>query len=163
MNRKGFTLIELIMVIVALSLIVGVVVVSVNSGTSKAKEKTEDIFIETLKDATSVYLNSDAKGLNFNSGAVCSVRKTLGDVSIYESNNNITFNSIINSTYKPITVNDMVNPANEKSCNSNANVRIFRDDDYVYYYLIEMNNLNCLDFNDGLILTNLPDGCNYDL
>lgn len=159
MNRRGFTLVELLAILVILALLVGISVVGINSGFGNAKKKSEDIYLKTLKDAIGVYLDSDGKGLNFEDTAVCTTEKTFGNSEIFESVEVINFNDIINSTYHPITVNDMINPANEKKCNSNTVIRIFRDQEYVYYYSFQGSDLNCLEENAGEIISNLPTGC----
>ena len=51
MNNKGFTLIELLATIVVLGIIVSVTVVITNVNMGKAKEKAEEVFIDTLDDA----------------------------------------------------------------------------------------------------------------
>ena len=51
MNRKGFTLIELIATLLVLSLVVGITIYSVSGIFKDAKDKTEDVFIEKEKQA----------------------------------------------------------------------------------------------------------------
>jgi len=160
MNRNGFTLIELLAVIIVLSVIAGVTLVASNYSFGNAKEKTEDVYIKTLRDSVGIYLNSDGKSLEFNSSSVCTVSKMLENVRVYESVSEISFNDIINSTYRPITSGDMVNPANNEKCSIGAKIRIFRDDDYVYYYLFSGSALGCLDKNKNEVISNLPEGCN---
>ena len=65
MNRKGFTLVELLATLVILGIIVGIVIISVSGSLGGAKEKTEEVFVDTIKDAMDVYLDSDAKELDF--------------------------------------------------------------------------------------------------
>ena len=57
-NKKGFTLMELIAVIVVLGIIVGIVILLVRGASNRAKEKAEEVFTESLKDAISIYLDS---------------------------------------------------------------------------------------------------------
>ena len=96
----------------------------------EAKEKTENVFVKTLRDAISMYLDSGDKDLKFSSNKSCEVSKLLDTVNVYEGKKDgmvITFNEIIGSKYQPITESDMVNPANEKKCNVDAKIRIYRD------------------------------------
>ena len=143
MNNKGFTLVELLATVVLLAIIVGIVLVSTNGGFKKSKEDTEKVFIDTIKDAMDMYLDSDAKNLGYK-GTNCTINKThkIG-VKLYKAND-ITFNDVINSTYHPLTESDLVNPANDKKCKSTATISIYRDEDFVYYYKIDKTNLDCL-------------------
>ena len=143
MNNKGFTLVELLATVVLLAIIVGIVLVSTNGGFKKSKEDTEKVFIDTIKDAMDMYLDSDAKNLGYK-GTNCTINKThkIG-VKLYQAND-ITFNDVINSTYHPLTESDLVNPANDKKCKSTATISIYRDEDFVYYYKIDKTNLDCL-------------------
>ena len=156
MNRKGFTLVELIATLVVLGLIMTIVLVSVTDSFSSAKEKSEEAFVETIKDAMEIYLSSDARGLTFDNS--CGVLdKTNGRSNVYRKE--INFDKVINSTYKPITQKDLVNPANkDQECNQANKIKatIYRDDDYVYYYSIDKSSFGCLK-STGQI-SNLPEG-----
>jgi len=154
--------VELLAVIIVLALIVGISAVGVNAGFGNAKKKSEEVYLKTLREAIGVYLNTDGKSLTFGTKEVCTVKKALGDSKIYESEEIISFNDLIDdkkSTYHPITKNDMINPANKRSCKTNAVIRIFRDEDYVYYYSFHGSDLDCLIENADQIISNLPAGC----
>jgi len=160
MNKKGFTLIELLAVLVLLGIIVGITVVSISSVFKSAKEKSEDAFVATLSDAAEMYLTSkEAKEkLKVVTIPCGSLKKNNKDdpVNVYKVN--VNFQNIIDSEYKPLTDKDFVNPANkEASCNVNASVTIYRDEDYVYYYSFDKEELGCLTKKDGIV-TNLPKG-----
>lgn len=157
MNKKGFTLVELLATLVVLGIVMSVVFVSVNGGFGNAKEKTEDVFVDTIKDAMEVYLNSDAKNLNFSAKCTNYMDKTYGDVEVKVATT--TFKSVIDSEYKPIMQEDLVNPANKDVNCNNANdieINIYKDEDYVYYYSIDKEEFGCL-LNTGVI-SNLPEG-----
>ena len=170
MNRKGFTLVELLATIVILGIVVGLTVAISSGAFNNAKKNTEDIFVKTVTDALDVYLDSDARSLSFNTNAsVCTLSKTHGNVRVYkaliDTNFDGTFLSVINSKYNPITKTELVNPANKGNdnyqCFSNDNygtLNIYRDDDYVYYYKIDKADFKCL--NSTGFITNLPSGCN---
>ena len=156
MNRKGFTLTELLATLVVLGIIMGIALVSTMGGFGSAKKRTENVFVSTIEDALDMYLDSDARNLDF-STYVCEISKTNGKVKLYKGND-ITFRNIINSKYSPLMESDLVNPANEKvDCNTNVSVTIYRDEDYVYYYKIRKSDFGCLLDNDRYI-TNLSDG-----
>lgn len=169
MNKKGFTLVELLAVIVVLGIITGITVISVNSFYGKTKEKTEDVFISTITDALDMYLTYDATKLNYTS---CSnkLNKSNGKTVSVEYVD-IDMSTIVNSSYHPLTESDLVNPANkEVDCYSNLSnikIRIYRDSDYVYYYSLNnysesQYNFQCLIKNENNIITNLPIISNND-
>lgn len=167
-KRNGFTIVELLAVLVLLGIIMGIVLVTVNGGFSNAKNKTEEVFIGTIEDALNMYLNSsEAKSLDFDTqNSVCTIDKThkLG-VKIYEADS--SFCNVINSEYHPIAASDLVNPANkDETCSNNVSIKIFRDEDYVYYYAVPKNSFNCLkDINgeSGSYISNLPCKCLYKM
>ena len=100
---------------------------------------------------------------------VCTIDKALSDDSVkiyklysYEEGQkkSVTIGKIINSKYSPLLESDLVNPNNEEvKCNVEAEVNIYRDDDYVYYYKVNKSDIGCLILNLDEDITNLPDGC----
>ena len=168
MNRHGFTLVELLATLVVLGIIMGIVVVSVNGNFGDAKNQTEDVFVATIEDALDVYLDSDAKKLEFpykSEDSFCTLNKTHGSVSVFKSSTVVTFYNVINSTYHPIAESDLINPANKDVACANSSditVNVYRDSDFVYYYSIDgkefqKDNDNCL--KKTKIITNLPCDC----
>ena len=166
MNKKGFTLVELLATLVILGIVVGLTVVGININLRKTKEKTEEVFIGTIKDAIKMYMDSDARKLKNDDNVVCDISKELKEgVKVYklykQVDGDVTLGDIISSTYSPLLEEDLVNPNNEDvDCKLDAKVEIYRDEDYVYYYKMSKNSLGCLtlDTENGLI-TNLPDNC----
>ena len=161
MNKKGFTLVELLATIVILGIVIGITIITSNKAFKNAKEKSEGVFIKTIEDALNVYIDTDARKLSFGSGVICTLNKTTGKAKLYKATT--TFKSVINSSYSPITLKDLVNPANQGAsnyqCSANGTLNIYRDEDYVYYYKIAKNSFGCLNGSTGYI-TNLPSGCN---
>ena len=145
-----------------LGIITGIALITVNGGFGEARDKTEDVFVKTIEDALNIYLDSDARKLSFGNSAVCTLNKTHGKVNLYKAANNLTFNDVINSSYSPITLNELVNPANKDTdnyqCVATGTLNIYRDDDYVYYYKIDKSSFGCL--NGTGYITNLPSDCN---
>lgn len=162
MNKKGFTLVELLATLVILGIVVSLTIVGMNINLNNTKKKTEEVFIGTIKDALKMYLDSDARTLEYNSSStsVCTIDKALKDnVKVYKTSSVVTLDTIINSKYSPLLNEDLVNPNNEANCNINASVDIYRDEDYVYYYKMKKGNLNCLTIDLDGYITNLPDKC----
>ena len=157
MNRRGFTLVELLATLVILGIVTSIVLIGINGGFNNAKDKTEDVFVKTVKDAMDIYLDSDAKKLNFSKVEVCTLNKTHGKSKVYKSSDNITLNNIINSEFHPITQDDLVNPVNSSKCDKNTIVNIYRDEDYVYDYEID-GDMGCLVNTKSISI--LPEECN---
>ena len=160
MNKKGFTLVELLATLVILGIVTSLTIIGLNINTNNTKKKTEEIFIGTIKDAIKMYLDSDARKLKYDI-EVCTISKALNDsVKVYKTSS-VTLDTIINSKYSPLLNEDLVNPNNEDAnCNINASVDIYRDEDYVYYYKMKKGDLNCLTIDLDGYITNLPEGCN---
>ena len=160
MNRRGFTLIELLATLAVLGIITGIVLVSSTSLFKDKKSDTEDVFVDTLKDAIKIYIDG-LGGVEFGK-LECTIEKSIHPngvgVGIYEVET-ITFRNITNSKYKPLTEKDMINPANkDKECNIDAEIHIYADSDFAYYYKFTGSDLECLSKNTGVI-SNLPEGC----
>ena len=159
MNKRGFTLIELLATLVVLGIITGIVLVSSTSLFKDKKSDTEDVFVDTLKDAIKIYIDG-LGGVELNGCPVCTIKKSIhpNEVGIYEVET-ITFRNITNSKYKPLTEKDMINPANKgKECNIDAEIHIYADSDFAYYYKFTGSDLTCLSKNTGVI-SNLPEEC----
>ena len=164
MNRRGFTLIELLATLAVLGIITGIVLVSSTSLFKDKKSDTEDVFVDTLKDAIKIYID-ELGGVELNGDPVCTIEKSIHPngvgIGIYEVKNEvkkITFGDITNSKYKPLTKEDMINPANKVKCNIDAEIHIYADSDFAYYYKFTGSELGCLSKNTGVI-SNLPEGC----
>ena len=164
MNKKGFTLVELLATIVILGIVVGLSFVGINGAFKNAKEKSEDAFIATIEDALKIYLDTGAKKLREDSSfSPITINKTHGIVTVSKlrdpNGNTITFNNVIDSDgFNPITIGELVNPANKDTdrfqCSADGTLNIYRDSDFVYYYLIDKDGFGC--FNTTGYITNLP-------
>ena len=165
MNKRGFTLVELLATIVVLSIVVGLTVTGIAFSIKNAKKKTEEVYIGTLKDAIKIYLDDDENisKLRWNA-SLGTFPKTNGSAEFLEASEGISFDDIINSTYSPIIKKDLLNPATEKICDPTKKIiHIFRDTDEVYYYYIDKSLLKDEDgYTDCLVdtsgsISNLPD------
>ena len=167
MNKKGFTLVELLATIVILSLVVGIAIFALTSSFKSAKNKTELIFIKNLEDAIDIYLDStEVKGLSFNtSSSICKINKRFGESKIYKATVIKKFQNIMESEDNPLTTKEFRNPVDkDKTCNTEAEVSIYRDDEYIYYYLFNKDDIKCLIPEEGQTtatgyISNLPCEC----
>lgn len=174
MNNKGFTLIELLATLIVLGIVVGITVVGLNIDFGKAKEKTEEVFVDTLKDAIDMYLSSEFGSLEKDNQCGDTLSKKHNSaVRVYKykknDGNSVTFNDLLNNPdfeYKPLVESEFINPANEDvDCNVNAVINVYRDEDYVYYYSVDKSDLGCLKNIGGeydSVITNLPEGFSCD-
>ena len=156
MDRKGFTLTELLATLVVLGILLTVVIVTFNSDITDTKSKTEKIFEGTIQDAIEVYLDSDAKKLSFVRECDNVISKKHGEVKVYKVYTN--FAAVINSFYSPISQSDLINPSTEEKCANaiNISLAIYRDEDFVYYYKIDKSEFDC--FTQNGIISTLPEG-----
>lgn len=154
MNKKGFTLVELLAVIILLGLVFSFAVVSIKKIFDNTKEKSEDVFVETIKDALDVYLATDAKELLFNSKCGNTLDKSYEeDIEVFWTT--IKMDDVIGSSMSPIKNSDLRNPANKKKCDDDISIYIYKDAEHVYYYSVNKVDFDCLLDDEGII-SNLP-------
>ena len=86
MNRKGFTLIELIAVIVVLGIILVIAAPSISSVYKNSRIKSEEIFVDKLSDTIDGYikLNSDKIGFTSFGNATKDENSSNYTVSVYK-------------------------------------------------------------------------------
>lgn len=170
MNRKGFTLVELLAVIVILGVIGGIATMGVLSTINKSKEKSEAIFVDKLSTLIEEYLDLSRGDLAYKDTATYTFNKCEDSTctNSYEATakelvkndaNDVTIQDLITSGL--INKEDLVNPKNKEKCfdhsGENYNIRVFRDDEYVYYYYVDLSNSNCELSEDNSIINTLPD------
>lgn len=147
MNRKGFTLIELLAVIVVLGLVLLISVPIISDAYTKSKIKSEEVFVDRLTQAIDSYvkLNSDTMSFSCNSDR-CEGTKTVNEKDTYNITyqmGTITINDIINDGI--LTQKDFVNAGNkDATCNTTAEVEVYKDSDFVYCYKVHKDSLGCL-------------------
>ena len=153
-NNKGFTLFELMAVIVVLGLVLTIVVRSVIVSMDDAKKETEKVFVSKIEDAIEQYIDLNKRkfkieesfGTKIIEKEISSDGKSKECVKVYkmksDSDSDFTFNDIITDATGFIKESDLVNPAKEDDlCNKNTSIEIYRDEDFVYYF---KTNLNCI-------------------
>ena len=81
LNKKGFTLVELIATIVVLALVVSISAYAITNIINSAKEKNYELLIKNIKDASETYYQ-ECKYSN-NSGITCNDNVTLQELVNY--------------------------------------------------------------------------------
>lgn len=157
MNKKGFTLVELLAVIVIIG-ILAVIVVPISSNAYKnSKIKNEEIFVKKLSDVISDYIALNSNEIVFSNEPekIIEATKTVNNEITYAvtvKQATITVQNIIGSNL--ITDNDFKNPGNKDAlCNKEAEIEVYRDSDYVYCHKIKKDSLGCLtkEYKDTVI------------
>lgn len=142
MNRKGFTLIELIAVIVILGIILVVAVPNLLSVYDDSKLKTEELFLNNLSKGIDSYVSLNTDKLNFNFTSFHAIKEEQKEtVEVYKAT--ITVQDIINDGL--IKEEDYRNAGNkDQTCRSSGEIEVYRDSDYVYCHKVVKEALGCL-------------------
>ena len=141
MNRKGFTLIELLAVIVVLGLVVLISVPIISDAYTKSKIRSEEVFVDRLTQAIDSYVKLN--GIEYQSTGNGRKTENGKEYDITYQKGVITINDIIKDGI--LTQKDFVNAGNKEiSCNTAAEVEVYKDSDFVYCYKMKKNSLNCL-------------------
>lgn len=148
MNRKGFTLIELIAVIVILGIILVVTVPNLLSVYDDSKLKTEELFLNNLSKSIDSYVSLNPDKLDFNFTSFHAIKEEQEEqeeqeetVEVYKAT--ITVQDIINDGL--IKEEDYRNAGNkDQTCRSSGEIEVYRDSDYVYCHKVVKEALGCL-------------------
>lgn len=144
MNRKGFTMIELLAVIVVLGIVLIITFPNISDIFKGSKLKSEEAFMDRISQSIDSYVTLNSSNITFDK-QTGTFEKVLGTatqtVDVYKGT--ITIQTIINDGI--ITEKDYKNPGNENvGCNVNAEIEVYRDSDYVYCHKIKKDSLECL-------------------
>lgn len=144
MNRKGFTLIELLAVIIITALILVMIAPNIIDGYKESRLKVEDTFVKRISNAIDSYVTLNGDELTFTSyQGGREYTKPSQDNKVTVSVTNKTINDLIQN--KLITQKNYINPNNKSvTCNTNANIEIYKDSDLVYCYKVKSSSLSCL-------------------
>ena len=83
LNKKGFTLVELIATIVVLALVVSISAYAITNIINSAKEKNYELLIKNIKDASETYYQECKYKYSNNSGITCNDNVTLQELVNY--------------------------------------------------------------------------------
>lgn len=147
-NNKGFTMIELLVVIVLIGIITTIVITSMQANVSEAKNEAEKVFINRINDAIDTYIDLNKKNFILDSSTVQTIKKVISsngkteDVNVYQlklkDDSNIDFSNVINTGF--LKKRDFINPKNEFKCDDSVEIDIYRDEDFVYYYSYDLSD-----------------------
>ena len=143
MNRKGFTMIELLAVIVVLGIVLVITFPNMTDVFKSSKLKSEEAFVERISQSIDSYVTLNSGSIGFFEYGPANKNYGGSDHTVNIYKGTITMNTIIGSNI--ITGKDYKNPGNENvACNKNAEIEVYRDSDYVYCHKIKKDSLGCL-------------------
>ena len=174
MNNKGFTLVEMLAVVVILGIILGIATTSVLSAIETSKEESEKVFVDKIETAVESYINLKGMGMVRKSGgSIYSFDKCkkfkddkadseecAEDATIGSSAFELEGFDLEEITKDFVDEDGMVNPRNKEKCLKNSGnpvVRVFKDKDMVYYYYVDLSSLDCDIAPENQIITNIPE------
>ena len=185
MNNKGFTLVEMLAVVVILGIILGIATTSVLSAIETSKEESEKVFVDKIETAVESYINLKGMGMVRKSGGSiysfdkckkfkddkadseeCAEDATIGssafelegfDLEEITKDSVDEYGNVVSTKF--VDEEAMVNPRNKEKCLKNSGnpvVRVFKDKDMVYYYYADLSSLDCDIAPENQIITNIP-------
>ena len=125
MDNKGFTLIELLMGLVIVSIIVTLIMFSINSTLSISKEKSYDILKNNVIKASNMYIiECESNTINCNNDYVW-------------ENNNTSFlaNNLISRGY--FNKDQLINPITDQDVSNCLMINVYKDINEVYNISID--------------------------
>ena len=173
MNNKGFTLVEMLSVVVILGIVMGIATNGVLSYIETSKKKSEKIFVDKIENAIKSYISLNGSGISNKIGGISTSftkckRVISGGISCSGDDKvNSTAYALNGFELSMITdranganlvrKDSMVNPKNKKKCFVGTNdpiVRLFKDSEKVYYYYVDLSELSCDISGENKIITN---------
>ena len=161
MDNKGFTLIEVLAVVVILSLLVLLVGRGVSGAIEASRLRSEDVFVDKIASLIDDYLDY----VTLNSGSF--IEDDSSDVIVFDKcydynglgecrsdssvsvkanlmkkddGSSITLRDLVDTGL--ISEDDLVNPRVNERCSNldNTEIYLFKDSDYVYYYFVDLSD-----------------------
>lgn len=150
MNRKGFTLIEVLAVIIVLSIILVIAAPGISNVYKNSKLKSEEVFTNRLSSVIDSYIKLNTDMIGFTRETEPAIKENQGTVTIYKGKlkednieREIIVNDIINDNL--LSIEDYVNAGNKYvKCNLNTKIEVYRDSDFVYCHKVEASSLGCI-------------------
>ncbi len=152
MNRKGFTLVEVLATIVIISILGVVAYTGVTNYIKTSKEKAEDKFLDEIKSEIDSYISLNSADfkkvgntISFDKIVVkkggtsetnqAEVKKNVDAWQVRKNGKNLTFDDLITNLKM---TDKFQNPNTGEICSNNIEIEIYKDSDYVYYYCVNM-------------------------
>lgn len=144
MNRKGFTLIEVLAVIIILGIILVFVVPSIMDIYKNSKLKSEEIFIKRLSQSIDSYVKLNSDEMSFADAGKAIKNEESSSYQVTLVKGTISVQDIIDS--KLLFKENYINAGNKEAvCNTNDNIiEVYKDSDYVYCHKVQVSELECL-------------------
>ena len=124
MNKKGFTLIEVIMVIAIITILSLILIPNVMVLIDKNKERSCEKMIDNIKSATKMYVNQNKYELGFDCSGTAK---------------EITLQTLVDTGYLD---GELVNPVNDEKINLESKVSVTYDCE-VKGFKYEINSITC--------------------
>lgn len=166
MDNKGFTLVEMLAVVVILSIILGVASFGVSGVLNTSKLESESAFVGKLSDVIEEYIQLNSSFFDYEDDFIWEFNKCYHStcnafvtVTAWELKS-ISMNDLVEAEL--LEVSDVVNPANKNNClkdGKNPDIRVFKDSDFVYYYYVDLRgeNTSCDISEENGVINTLPD------
>lgn len=153
MNRKGFTLIEVLATIVIISILGVVAYGGVTNYIKTSKEKAEDKFLDEIKSEIDSYISLNSADFKMVGDKKSFEKQVVSKGGTSKTNQaevkkeaffwqvkiggtgNLTFGDLINNLKM---TDKFQNPNTDGICSNNIEIEIYKDSDYVYYYCVNM-------------------------
>ena len=163
MNRKGFTLVEVLAVVIIISIVLMIAGPSLIDLYKNSKLKSEALFTERLSKSIDSYIKLYSSEIIFDSNSNKEATKNgqEGVVTVYRGT--ITIEKIIDK--KLILTDDFINPGNKEiECNKNGVIEVYKDSDFVYCHKIKKDSLSCLtqEYKESLDTEYVVDTCVWE-
>lgn len=167
LNKKGFTLIEVLMVISILGVILAIAIPSGYNYYETSKNKTEQIFIGKLNRVVDDYITLKASSFTLDKTKNWDVKKCSisGEsdadckvVKAYKVTDEVKFDNIIKEQL--ISESDFISPKTNIKCDKDSLIEIYQDEDLVNYFRYNLdcvsddNKTNGYVYNSVTFLTN---------
>lgn len=174
MNNKGFTLVEMLAVVVILAVIGGIATTGVINTINTSKLKSEKIFVDKISNLIDDYLDlyrptkevGESYILKKCANSECSKYKDVELIEVIEADTtNINLRDLVEENI--INEEDLINPKNKEKCltETGPKIRVYKDAEYVYYYYVDLSgtNTSCDISAENGVINTFPDNISDEL
>lgn len=140
MNNKGFTLVELLAVVVITGLVMGIATYGIVGTIQRSRDRNEEMFVEKIGEIVDEYIAFNGSSFAVSGNSYCVKNCSTNPIYAKKINANIGLNVLVQE--KLVDNNKFVNPVSKKRCldgGKNPSIVMYRDDNYVYYYYVDLS------------------------